>query len=144
MYFRYFVIISPGKRYGLQLNKLESPTPKDVLCQFWFKLAQWFWRRRWKCEKFTTTTLTKMTTTTTDKFLIRKAHLWWAQNRGQLFLKMFTYLNQTHVLCKMWTIVINIIKMLIHERCLVNNAQYFMHQAIVIWYTMEPISNPKP
>ena len=43
---------------------------------------QWFWRRRWKCEKFTTTT----TTTTTDnrQILIRKAHLSlglrWAKN----------------------------------------------------------------
>ena len=29
----------------LHLNKLESPSPKDVLCQDWLKLAQWFWRR---------------------------------------------------------------------------------------------------
>ena len=35
------------------LNKLESPSPKDALCQVWLKLAHWFWRRRWKCEKFT-------------------------------------------------------------------------------------------
>ena len=56
----------------LYLNKLETPSPKDALCQVWLKLAHWFWRR-WKCEKFTTTT----TTTTTDNglILIRKAHL---------------------------------------------------------------------
>ena len=75
MFFYYFVIISPWKRGGaLHLNKLESPSPKDALCQVWLKLAQWFWRRRWKCEKFTTTTTT---TTTTDngQILIRKAHL---------------------------------------------------------------------
>ena len=30
----------------LYLNKLESPSPKDVLCQVWLKLAQWFWRRK--------------------------------------------------------------------------------------------------
>ena len=29
----------------LYLNKLESPSPKDALCQVWLKLAQWFWRR---------------------------------------------------------------------------------------------------
>ena len=29
----------------LHLNKLESPSPKDALCQDWLKLAQWFWRR---------------------------------------------------------------------------------------------------
>ena len=28
------------------MNKLESPLPKDALCQVWLKLAQWFWRRR--------------------------------------------------------------------------------------------------
>ena len=31
---------------ALQLNKLESPSPKDALCEVWLKLAQWFWRRR--------------------------------------------------------------------------------------------------
>ena len=30
----------------LHLNKLESPSPKNVLCQVWLKLAQWFWRRK--------------------------------------------------------------------------------------------------
>ena len=28
------------------LNKIESHSPKEVLCQVWLKLAQWFWRRR--------------------------------------------------------------------------------------------------
>ena len=37
-------------------------------------MAEWFWRRRWKCGKFTT----KTTTTTTDNghILIRKVHLY--------------------------------------------------------------------
>ena len=26
------------------LKKLESPSPKDAMCQDWLKLAQWFWR----------------------------------------------------------------------------------------------------
>ena len=40
---------------GLTLHsiKFESPLPKDALCQIRLKLAQWFWRRRLKCEKFT-------------------------------------------------------------------------------------------
>ena len=29
----------------LHFKKLESPSPKDALCQVWLKLAQWFWRR---------------------------------------------------------------------------------------------------
>ena len=30
----------------LHLNKHQSPSPKDALCQVWLKLAKWFWRRR--------------------------------------------------------------------------------------------------
>mgnify|MGYP003692227413 CR=1 FL=1 len=45
--FYIFYIISLWKRAGpLHLNKLESPSPKDALCQIWLYLAQWFWRRR--------------------------------------------------------------------------------------------------
>ena len=55
----------------LHLNKLEFPSPKDAFCQVWLKLAQWFWRRRWKCENVPTTT----TTTDNGHILIRKAHL---------------------------------------------------------------------
>ena len=60
----------------LHLNKLESPLPRDAFCEFYLKLAQWFWRRRWKCEKIRTTT-TKTTTTSTDKghIVFRKAYL---------------------------------------------------------------------
>ena len=61
------------KDQALHLNNLESPLPKNALCQFWLKLDQWFWRRRWKCEKFTTTTTTM--TTENGHILIRKAHL---------------------------------------------------------------------
>jgi hypothetical protein len=42
--FRYHLPLERG--YPLLLNKLESPSPKDDLCQVWLKLAQWFWRRR--------------------------------------------------------------------------------------------------
>ena len=34
------------KGWALHLNKLESSSSKDDLCQVWLKLAQWFWRRR--------------------------------------------------------------------------------------------------
>ena len=34
------------KRGALHFNKIESPSPKDALCQVWLKLAKWFWRRR--------------------------------------------------------------------------------------------------
>ena len=41
------------KDVAVDLNIFESPSPKDSLCQVWLKMAQWFLRRRWKCEKFT-------------------------------------------------------------------------------------------
>ena len=46
VYFVYFVIISPcmDKGTALHLNKLESPLPKDALCQVSLKLALWIWR----------------------------------------------------------------------------------------------------
>ena len=46
--FRNYLPLQKGR--ALYLNKLESPSPKDALCQVWLKLAKWFWRRRWKCE----------------------------------------------------------------------------------------------
>jgi hypothetical protein len=42
--FRYYLPLEKG--YPLGLNKLESLSPKDDLCQVWLKLAQWFWRGR--------------------------------------------------------------------------------------------------
>ena len=37
----------PQEKGGvLHLNKLESPSRKDALCQVWLKMAQCFWRRR--------------------------------------------------------------------------------------------------
>ena len=36
------------KDRALHLNKLESRSPKDTLCQVWLKLAKWYWRRRFK------------------------------------------------------------------------------------------------
>ena len=43
----------PLEKSGGPSFELESPLPKDALCQVWLKLAQWFWRKRRKCEKFT-------------------------------------------------------------------------------------------
>ena len=34
------------KSVALHLNEIESPSPKDVLCQVWLILAPWFWRRK--------------------------------------------------------------------------------------------------
>ena len=46
---------SLGKGLGgvLRLNKLESPSPKDSLCQAWLKLSLCHWSRRWKRVKLT-------------------------------------------------------------------------------------------
>ena len=73
VYFQYFIIISPCKKGGaLHLNKLESPLPKNVLCQVWLKLAEWFWRRRWKCEKFKDRQTDRQTDGRTDGWTDRR------------------------------------------------------------------------
>jgi hypothetical protein len=36
----------------LNFNNLESPPPKDDLCQVWLKFAKWFWRRSRKCKHY--------------------------------------------------------------------------------------------
>ena len=41
--FRNYLPLEKGG--ALHLNKLESPSPKDALCQVWSKLAQCLWRR---------------------------------------------------------------------------------------------------
>ena len=45
LFLNYFPLDKGG---ALQLNKLQSPSPKDALCQVWLRLAQWFWRRKMK------------------------------------------------------------------------------------------------
>ena len=42
LFHNYLPLVKDGV---LHLNKLEFPSPKDALCQVWFKLTQWFWRR---------------------------------------------------------------------------------------------------
>jgi hypothetical protein len=46
--FCYYLPLEKGN--PLHLNNLESPTPKNDLCQVWLKLAQWFRRRSRKCK----------------------------------------------------------------------------------------------
>ena len=46
---------------------MKIPIPKDVLCQTWLKLAQLFWRRSRKCEKFIDRKMDRQTTTTGDQ-----------------------------------------------------------------------------
>ena len=40
MYVYYFQINTLGKGVAFHLIKIESPLPKDVLCQIWLKLTQ--------------------------------------------------------------------------------------------------------
>ena len=62
------------KERGPSFDRTDSPSSKNALCQFWLKLAQWFRRRRQKCEKFTTTRPTTTTTTTDNgQIVVRKA-----------------------------------------------------------------------
>ena len=44
LHFCYYLSLEKGVAF--QLNKIESPLPKDILCHVWMKLAKRFWRRR--------------------------------------------------------------------------------------------------
>ena len=45
MYFGYLCNYLPlEKGRALHLNTLESPSPKDALCQVWLKLVQWIFK----------------------------------------------------------------------------------------------------
>ena len=84
MYFSFFVIISPLKRassfFWTNLNSLYQ---RMFLCQVWLKLAQWLWRRKWKCEKFTDGRTNRQTDRlTTDERWSEK--LTWAFSSGEL------------------------------------------------------------
>ena len=61
------ISISLWKGWGLHLIKLESPSLKDALCKVGLKLAQWFWRRGWKCEKWTDRWMARRRTTGDQK-----------------------------------------------------------------------------
>ena len=50
MYLHFCNYLPLEKGRALNLKKFESPSFKDALCQVCLKLAQWFWRRRRKCE----------------------------------------------------------------------------------------------
>ena len=52
LHFRYYLPLEMTD--GHHLNKSESPSPKDDLCQVWLKLAQWFRRRSRKCKSLQT------------------------------------------------------------------------------------------
>ena len=44
LHFCYYFPLKKG--LAIHLNKHESPSSKDTLCQVWLKLGQWFLRRR--------------------------------------------------------------------------------------------------
>jgi hypothetical protein len=69
VYFLLFCDYLPlEKGVPLHLKKLESPSPKDELCQVWLKLAQWFCRSQ-NCKSLQTDRQTDR------QRAIRKAHL---------------------------------------------------------------------
>jgi hypothetical protein len=71
--FRYYLPLETGD--PLHFNKLESPPPKNDLCQVWLKLAQWFWRRSRKCKSLQTARRTDRRQTDDRQTAIRIAHL---------------------------------------------------------------------
>ena len=47
--FYYYLPLEKG--VALNLNKFESPSPKEAICQIWLKFALWFWI--WRFLNFT-------------------------------------------------------------------------------------------
>ena len=94
--FCYFVIISPWKWAWLFiLKKNWISSPKDALCKVSLKWAKWFFRRRWKCEKFTDGQtdggMGRWTDGQTDNS--RSENLTWAFSSGELKSKRYQYLH---------------------------------------------------
>ena len=71
----------------LHLNKLESPSPKDALCQVWLKLAQWFWRRRF------------LNFVNVFRYLCNYLPL---EKGGALHLNKIEFQSPKDVLCQVW------------------------------------------
>ena len=73
---------------ALHLNKLESPSPKDALCQVLLKLTKWFWRRRF-LNFFNVFSLfrnyRRRQRRTTDKFWSEK--ITWTFGSGELKIR---------------------------------------------------------
>ena len=81
----------------LHLNRLESPSPKDTLCQIWLKLALWF-LRRWNYEKFTDRRRDD------GQQLIRKAHLSLQLRRAKKNNPCYSiFLSLTDLHVSVWT-----------------------------------------
>ena len=77
--FAIYILYSPQEKgVVLHLSKLGSPSPKDALYEVYLKMAQWFWRRRWKCDKLTD----RRTDRRTDDRQSEK--LTWACSSGEL------------------------------------------------------------
>ena len=72
------------KDVTIYLNKLESPSLKDALCQVWFKLAQW-WQEDENVKSLRQQQRRRRRTT--DKFWSEK--LTWDFGSGEL--KTFNY-----------------------------------------------------
>ena len=65
-----------GKGVALHLSKLESPSPRDILCQVWLKLAQLVLEKKIKMLKVYRQTDGHTDGQTNDgRQVIRKAHL---------------------------------------------------------------------
>ena len=86
LFLNYLLLEKDG---ALHLNKLESPSPKDALCQIWFKLAHSSWE-----EVVNRKSLQTDRQTDDGRKAIRKAHLsfqiWWAKkplNWTNLYIK---------------------------------------------------------
>lgn len=81
-------------KLDLYLNKLENL--KYDSCQVWLKFAKCFWRTRWICEKFMTTTTTR---TSNAKIINKIAYfsLWLRWANKHKFRKLYRIAKQMFI-----------------------------------------------
>ena len=80
-------LLSLWELNGSSLNKINSHSPKDALCQVWLKLAQWF--RRGRFLNFV------------NVFSLFRNYLHF-EKVGALHLKKLEYSSLKDSLCKVW------------------------------------------
>ena len=96
---QYYLLLEKGGAF--YLDKFESTSPKDVLCQVWLKLSQWFWKRtllKFRCfliishwKRAWTFNWTKLNLFTQGEFVSSLLKIGWVVVKGVKKMAMYFY-----------------------------------------------------
>ena len=106
---------------ALHLNRLDSPSHTDNLCQVWLKLTHWFWRRRFL--------------NFVNVFLL--FHNYPPLEKGRtLNLNKLGSPSQKEVLCQVW---LKLVQWFLRRRVFLISSMYFCYFVIISpWKTTGP------